>query len=138
MNMLKVVDEIKKCEVTSIKVSRMLVEEGFPTGYANYARIECKGSNIILADLTISDDDMSEYGIKEGYLMPAFDVYVMNKYLLSRGNVFMKKERGIYEVRMEANDCSELYFGSARYLPDAMGMCILNYIRAKKVEDGKD
>lgn len=136
--MLKVKDDILKCEVTSLKVSRMLIETNRLFVCPRYARVECKGGNYMIVDVSNKKIETIEEEIKEGFLIPAFDVALMNDFLLHWGNVFTKKGRGIYEVRLEANDCSELYFGSARYLPDAMGMCMLNYIRAKKVEDGKD
>lgn len=133
------VDEIKKCEITSLKVSKMLLEEGVIwQGNTSYGRSLIGGKHVII-DMSQANEDLMVDCVKNRQMVPAFDVRFMNEWLIYCGNVYMKKEGGIYEVRMTVNEETEIYFGSARNLPDAMAMCMLNYIRTKKVENnGKE
>jgi hypothetical protein len=135
--MLRVLDETKKCEITSLKVSKMLLEEGVIWHCANYARIESKKGKYLISEFDHANDTFGE-GFKNGYVIPAFDVRFMGEWLLYSGKVMMSKSGGLYEVRLEDFGGKEIYFGSAKSLPDAMGMCMIDCIRRNKKQDGMD
>ena len=122
---------INKYEIiTSKKVSEMLVRNNAPIRTATHYYQNHGNKQFSLHEVDKNwSDVIFEEEVAKGSIIPAWDINSMLALAIYRGSVLMKG-RKIFEVQMVDKETNELFYGCAKTMADALGICLANSIKS--------
>lgn len=122
---------IKESEIiTSRKVSEMLVKNKAPIRTATHYYQHHGNEKYSLHEVDKKwSDVIFEEEVAKGSIIPAWDINSMLAPAIYKGSVLMKG-RKIFEVQMVDKETNELFYGCAKTMADALGVCLANSLKS--------